>query len=140
MVSPGPPNAGPGCTPNRSAAALIARVLVLTSRTLLAAILIASITISVLIEALALGRLAIAIAHVLRIAILIAARGPLIPLLIVVPFLIGHVILQSRPDWTIGSSRCGLRTQATCLGPTIAEAAAPPEERKVVVLQLDHRR
>jgi len=69
-----------------SALTLVARVL-----PRIAAILLTAIPIRlVLIGAVALARLAIAIAHVLRVAVLVASRGTLLALLIFMAFLIGH--------------------------------------------------
>ena len=96
-LTPDPQNAGPGCTPNRSASTLIVRIRNRAVWIRRASILIAAIAAAVLIGAVALRRFAIAIAHVLLVAILIAARGPLCPLLIVVAFLIRHVSLPPRP-------------------------------------------
>ena len=96
MVSPSPLDAGPGLHANRSAAALIVRVpvpLILIAATLISAVLTAAIV--VLAGAAALGRLTIAVAHVLLIAILIPAWSALLPLLILVACLIGHEVPSS---------------------------------------------
>lgn len=93
MVSPGPPAAGPGDAVTLAAALIVAIPGRLLPRSLIAAIL-AVVPIAVrpvLIEACALSGLTIAVAHVLA-AILIPARSPLFPLLILVSFLIGHDI------------------------------------------------
>ena len=105
----------------------------------------AAIAVAILVEAAALGRLTIAIAHVLLAAILIPARGPLFTLLFVVPFLIGHCCIpllgaRRRGERVVAGERrrphgtCG-KTQAPCLAARIAEADTPPEARQVVVLQ-----
>jgi hypothetical protein len=102
--TPGPAERGPGL--HGRSAAVVALILVALI-TLIALILRGTIAVAVLVEATTLGRLTIAIAHVLLVAILIAARSPLFPMLFVVPFLIGHrVFPPSAPAtwWARGAS------------------------------------
>jgi hypothetical protein len=83
------------------------RILVSLAPIALALIAAIAVAVLVLIEAVPLARLTIAIAHVLLIAILIAAWRPLVLLLFVVPFLIGHVSPPRVRDMADAGDRPG---------------------------------